>query len=96
MVPQPPPHPPPPAIVSSSSSANSEAGRRLLDANEAAPTSYGSGVCFPSFTNTQEFEMYLNGEYFSQVYAPPSDTAGIVLSVFFWVGLAGLGWYLRK
>lgn len=73
------------------------AGRRLLAEAEAeAAASNGAGICFPAFKSTEEFETYLNGQYFSDVYSPPSNTAGIILSVFFWVGLASMGLYLRN
>ena len=89
----------PPADTAAPTDAEAEAAngrRRLLDAAEAgAGQSTGSGICFPSFQTTEEFEMYLNGEYFTEVYEAPSDTAGIILSVFFWVGLASMGLYLR-
>lgn len=82
----------------SDAEAEAAAGRRrLLDAAEAeAAASSGSGICFPSFQSTEEFSMYLKGEYFTLAYDPPSNTVGIILSSFFWVGLAALGFHLRK
>ena len=86
----------PPADTADAEAEAANGRRRLLDAAEAeAGQSTGSGICFPSFQTTEEFEMYLNGEYFTEVYEAPSDTAGIILSVFFWVGLASMGLYLR-
>jgi hypothetical protein len=79
--------------------AEAEAGaeRRLLAEAEAeAAASSGNGICFPSFKSTEEFTMYLKGEYFTLAYDPPSNTVGIILSTFFWVGLAALGFHLRK
>jgi hypothetical protein len=79
------------------SEAEAAAGRRLLAEAEAeAAASTGSGICFPSFKSTEEFSMYLKGEYFTLAYDPPSNTVGIILSSFFWVGLAALGFHLRK
>jgi hypothetical protein len=77
--------------------AGSRRRRTLLDAAEAeAAGSAGSGICFPNFKSDEEFTMYIKGEYFDLAYDPPSNTVGIILSSFFWVGLAALGFHLRK
>jgi hypothetical protein len=70
--------------------------RRLLEAEAEAAASSGTGICFPTFQSEEEFAMYIKGEYFDLAYDPPSDTVGIILSTFFWVGLAALGFHLRK
>ncbi|KAL4853084.1 hypothetical protein ACK3TF_005868 [Chlorella vulgaris] len=83
-----------PATSAGEASA-SQGGRRRVLLQEAEAALGASGVdtyngCFPNFKNASEYEMYINGEY---VFATSSSTAGIVLSVFFYLGLllVGLG-----
>lgn len=91
--------------VSNSSSSSGEgvaaapAASTGEGASPAAPPGEGSSsgsVCFPTFSSMDEVTSYINGEYFTEYYQTPSNTAGIILSVFFWTGLAGMGFFLRK
>ena len=78
------------------SDASGSNRRRLLVESESESEAGAGAGCFPAFETMGDFEAYLQGYYFDSVWHSTSNTAGIILSVFFWTSLAALGWYLRK
>ena len=52
--------------------------------------------CWPDFENYDDFDRFIQGSYYSTVFAAPTNTAGICISVFFWLGLAGTGAWLGR
>jgi hypothetical protein len=52
--------------------------------------------CFPEFETLTDFKVYTEGAYYTAVWDQPTNTVGIILSVFFWLGLAGMGVYLGR
>ena len=79
-----------------SPSAEGEAdGECSAAAAEAEAESDGQG-CWPDFENYDDLERFIEGAYYSTVFAAPSNTAGIIISVFFWIGLAGTGAWLGR
>ena len=52
--------------------------------------------CFPEFETLTDFKVYTEGAYYAAVWDQPTNTVGIILSVFFWLGLAGMGVYLGR
>jgi hypothetical protein len=52
--------------------------------------------CFPEFETLTDFKVYTEGAYYAAVWDKPTNTVGVILSVFFWLGLAGMGVYLGR
>lgn len=52
--------------------------------------------CFPEFETITDFKVYTEGAYYAAVWNKPTNTVGVILSVFFWLGLAGMGVYLGR
>eukprot|EP00889_Picochlorum_renovo_P005180 jgi/Picre1/32210/NNA_007556.t1 len=52
--------------------------------------------CFPEFETLTDFKVYTEGAYYAAVWNKPTNTVGVILSVFFWLGLAGMGVYLGR
>jgi hypothetical protein len=70
-------------------------GECAAASGEAEGESDGLG-CWPDFDNYDEFDRFIQGSYYSTVFAAPTNTAGICISVFFWLGLAGTGAWLGR
>ena len=51
------------------------------------------GGCFPDFEDAEDFEKYIDGGW---EFDGSSNTAGIALSVAFFVGLVGLALVLKS
>ena len=49
--------------------------------------------CFPAFGSVDDFATYAQGLWW-ETHSKPTNTVGIILSVFFWLGLAGVGYLL--
>lgn len=49
--------------------------------------------CFPAFHSVDDFATYVQGRWW-EAHGTPTNTVGIILSVFFWLGLAGVGYLL--
>jgi len=90
---------------SSTSSTSSSSDAEAEAEGECSSTSSGEGGegegdigsgCFPDLETYQDFEKYVQGAYYSTVWAQPSNTVGVILSVFFWLGLGGMGVYLGR
>jgi len=62
---------------------------------EGEASDVGSG-CFPDFETYEDFQKYVQGAYYSSVWNQPTNTVGVILSVFFWLSLAGMGVYLGR
>ena len=62
---------------------------------EGEASDVGSG-CFPDFSTYDDFQKYVQGAYYSSVWNNPTNTVGVILSVFFWLGLGGMGVYLGR
>jgi hypothetical protein len=82
------------AAAPSSGDAEAE-GECSSAAAEAESESDGLG-CWPDFENYDDVEKYIEGAYYSSVFSAPKNTVGIILSVFFWVGLTGMGVWLGR
>ena len=76
--------------------AEGEADGECAEASgEAEGESDGMG-CWPDLATYDEFDRFIQGSYYSTVFAAPTNTAGICISVFFWLGLAGTGAWLGR
>jgi len=62
---------------------------------EGEASDVGSG-CFPDFETYEDFQKYVQGAYYSSVWNQPTNTVGVILSVFFWLSLGGMGVYLGR
>ena len=84
----------------SSSDAEAEAEGECSSSTSSGEGGEGEGDigsgCFPDLETYQDFEKYVQGAYYSSVWAQPSNTVGVILSVFFWLGLGGMGVYLGR
>lgn len=80
-------------------------GRRLLaegegegegDSGGSSPASSNGATagpgCFPKFASINDFKLFVRGVY---PYRSYSNTAGICLSVFFWIAMAAIGFLTR-
>ncbi|KFM28147.1 hypothetical protein F751_0962 [Auxenochlorella protothecoides] len=65
--------------------------RRLMALTAEAESEGGNVGCFPAFNDIDSFRVWMSGEYWSNIYSPPSNAGGIAVSVVFWVALVALG-----
>ncbi len=78
-----------------SSEGEGEGECSASSSGEGEASDVGSG-CFPDFETYEDFQKYVQGAYYSSVWNQPTNTVGVILSVFFWLSLGGMGVYLGR